>query len=311
MKLAALATLLVAAVVAVRFAALANADTVRIGVYSQKASPSKARIGAKVRVTRNRPGRVASPDKPARGVPVSHGGAPSTPGLPVLPTSSPRLRDRTPAGPGSRWIGVRPGRRCIFVPGAPGPCFDIVPGRRRRGGGPPLDPAAIAASMAQRLSLVAGRIETSPSARQAGLTGAESWFWLSPSPEARAVSVLLGGERVTVTAAVDAVLWEFGDGRSLRAGPGVPYRTDAPPAGSVRHSYETRCLPGDRGKDPYVLESCGANGYRVAATVDWGITYSATGPVAASGRLPSRTIATATEYPVSEARGFLTNGGGT
>jgi hypothetical protein len=165
--------------------------------------------------------------------------------------------------------------------------------------------------MAQRLPLVAGRIEASPSARHAGLTGADSWFWLSPRPETRVVAVSLGGERVTVTAAVDEVAWDFGDSAPLRAGPGVPYRPGESPAGSVRHSYETRCLPGDRGKDPYVLETCRAAGYRVRATVEWGISYRATGPVAASGVLLSRTSATGIDYPVSEARGFLTASGGT
>jgi hypothetical protein len=304
-------TLALAGVVGLTLGGAADADSVRIGVYSQKASPTKARIGAGVQVTASRPGRAGRIPRRAGRAPVSPGGSPPSPGLPVLPSSSPRLRDRTPAGPGSRWIRVRRGRRCVYVPGSPGPCFDVVPRGGRRGGGPPLDPAAIAASMAQRLPLVAGRIEASPSARDAGLTGADSWFWLSPRPDERVVSVSFGGERVTVTAMVDAVSWEFGDGRRLRASPGVPYRSDEPPARAVRHRYETRCLAGDRGRNPYVLETCRATGYRVEATVEWAISYEAAGPITASGGLPSRTTATAIAYPVSEARGFLTNEGGT
>ncbi len=41
----------------------------------------------------------------------------------------------------------------------------------------------------------------------------------------------------------------------------------------------------------------------------WRITFSARGPVDASGALPSRTTATSIAYPVSEARGFLISGG--
>jgi hypothetical protein len=289
---------------------LAHADSVSADWYSQQMGRSHGAIGAKVRVTSRHPGHTGRPGRPVSAVPGSQGAPVPAPGLPMLPRSSPRLRDRTPAGPGSRWIGVRPGRRCIYVPRAPGPCFDVVPGGPRRHGGPPLDPAAIAASMAERLPLVAGRIEVSPSARRAGLTGADSWFWLSPQPETREVSVSFGGERVTVTAAVDDVAWDFGDGRARRAGPGVPYRADELPADAVRHSYETRCLPGDRGKDPYVLETCRPDGYRVEATIEWAISYRASGPVTESGALPSRTTATAIAYPVSETRGFLTREGG-
>jgi hypothetical protein len=61
--------------------------------------------------------------------------------------------------------------------------------------------------------------------------------------------------------------------------------------------------------DPYVLSSCGPDGYTVTATVDWTIVYTASGPVARGGSLPARTTATSIIYPVSEARGFLTKGG--
>lgn len=166
--------------------------------------------------------------------------------------------------------------------------------------------------MAERLPLVAGRIEVSPSARHAGLTGSDSWYWLSPQPETHEVSVSFGGERVTVTASARDVRWVFGDGSSLAGGPGVPYRSgDAVPDGAVRHDYQTRCLPGDQGHDPYVLSSCGPHGYAVTAELAWEISYDASGPVSESGALPSRTTATSLIYPVSEARGFLTDGGGT
>jgi hypothetical protein len=72
--------------------------------------------------------------------------------------------------------------------------------------------------------------------------------------------------------------------------------------------YETRCLPGDQGRNPYVLGSCGESGYPVAAVIAWRITFTASGPIDASGSLPTRSTATSAAYPVSEARGFLVPG---
>jgi hypothetical protein len=142
------------------------------------------------------------------------------------------------------------------------------------------------------------------------LTGAASWFWLEPSPAASSLSIALGGEHVTVSASVSSVQWRFGDGNSRSAGPGVPYQPGSTPSGAVRHIYETRCLPGDRGHDPNVLSSCGSQGYAVTASVVWAISYQATGSITSAGALPARTTTTSTSYPVSEARAFLTTSGG-
>ena len=96
----------------------------------------------------------------------------------------------------------------------------------------------------------------------------------------------------------------------MTGGAGVPYRAGAAPATAVRHVYQTRCLPGDQGHDPNVLSSCGPNGYTIEALVQWAISYTASGPVAGGGALPSRSTAASIAYPVSEARAFLTAEGG-
>jgi hypothetical protein len=288
-------------------AASADARSIRIGVYSQKASPSKARIGASIHASqraRGRPGH--GPARPS----VSAGGSSgSEPSVPVLMSTSPLLQKRHPAGRGSLWYTTLNGLRCIYTPTGPGPCFAVA-----AGGGPvaqpPVDPAVLAAAAAKRLALGPGRIQVSPSAQAHGLTGAPSWFWLDPSPGVRSLSVSVGSERVTVTARVNAVRWVFGDGSSRTGGPGVAYRSGDAPDGEVRHDYETRCLPGDQGHDPYVLATCGTRGYTVTAELEWEISYDASGPVSESGSLPSRTTVTSVSYPVSEARGFLTDGGG-
>ena len=59
-----------------------------------------------------------------------------------------------------------------------------------------------------------------------------------------------------------------------------------------------------------MLASCRSDGYRVAAVVSWRISYEASGRIARSGELATRTTETAIVYAVSEARGFLVEGGG-
>jgi hypothetical protein len=275
---------------------------VRVGWLSQQITPDEARIGASIHASERVPGRPAPPSPSA-------GGGTSTPaGVPTLPSTSPLLQRTHPVGPGSFWYTTLDGQRCVYVATGPGPCYRVTPG----GGGPaqpPVDPAVVAAAAARRLALVPGTIRASPSAREQGLTGASSWFWLDPPPSSRSVSVSVGRQRVTVTAAAKEVRWTFGDGSSLTGGPGVPYRSGAAPDRAIRHRYRTRCLPGDQGHHPYVLASCRARGYTVTAELAWGISYEARGPVSETGGLPSRTTATSVEYPVSEARGFLTAGG--
>ena len=151
-------------------------------------------------------------------------------------------------------------------------------------------------------------IEASPSASRSGLTGDRTWFWLAASPSQSEATVSLGAERVTVTAVPSATDWGFGDGGARAGGPGVAYQPGPPPADAITHVYQTRCLPGDQGRDPNVLPSCGGDGYQVVARVSWTISFAASGPVAGSGGLPARTTESELVYPVSEARAFLVGG---
>ena len=64
------------------------------------------------------------------------------------------------------------------------------------------------------------------------------------------------------------------------------------------------------GFDTVDVDTCTANGYRVAAAVTWTITFVATGPVPGGGPLPSRTTSTDVAYPVNEVRSFLGDGDG-
>lgn len=312
------ACLALALVVALLLPSSAQATSYRILPVSQQIGPSHASAGASVEASSRTPGTNGREGSPTS-VPVADSEVPSgeasstpapSPANPTLPSNSPRLANPHPSGPGSFWYTTVSGERCIYEAASDGICFNVIePAGPAAPAEPPVNPAALAATAAERLSLAAGQVRASPSAQANGLTGATSWFWLSPAPGSESLTVGLRGERVTVSATAKTVRWSFGDGVSLAGGPGVPYRDGSVPAGAVRHVYQTRCLPGDQGRDPYVLASCGPHGYTVAAAVEWAISYTATGPVTAGGVLPSRSTATSTAYPVSEARAFLTSGG--
>lgn len=287
---------------------------VEVGVGSQQLSPARAQVSASVAASGKRPARPGTPGGAKKAPPSPHptpappkqpGSAAPGPAYPSLSASSSLLANPTPFGPSSFWYPIPGGLRCVYLPHTSPLCFTVTPaGQRTLPPQPPADPGAIAVSAAGRLVLGAGRIEASPSARAAGLTGVDSWFWLAPRPEAQLLSVSQAGERVAVRAQPAAVEWRFGDGASLRAGAGVPYRPGEPPPGAVRHRYQTRCLPGDQGRS-LALSSCGRQGYTLEALIVWQISYRASGPLARLGALPSRTATASLAYPVSEARAFL------
>jgi len=288
--------------------------SLHVGAYSQEEQPHRAQIGAHINVSAAQAGQARDQGStPTHAVQVvvsvkTQGGAASNlpPPFPPLSTKAPILQDKHPGGPGSFWYTDAAGHACQYVPNSVTPCFTLVGPGSNNGAGR-LSPSAVAQSLSQRVELAPGAIKTSPT--RAGLTGAQSWFWLDPAPRRQSLSISLAGETVNVIAD-PTVQWRFGDGASLAAGPGVPYQADVAPADAVTHVYGTRCLPGDQGHDPYVLASCGQAGYSVEALVVWRITYSAAGPIAASGTLPARTTETSTGYPVSESRAFLVSGGG-
>jgi hypothetical protein len=277
---------------------------------SQQRGPSRASVGASVEVSSRSPGNGgASSSAPVAGSEASSGPAP--PAMPTLPSNSPKLTNPRPYGPNSFWYPTVEGQRCAYVPASNGICFNIVQAEEPAAAPPPVNPAALAEAAANRVALAPGRIQASPSTHTAGLTGTPSWFWLSPAPPStRTVSVAARGEHVTVTASASTVRWAFGDGSSLAGGAGVPYQPGSVPSDAILHSYETRCLAGDQGHDPNVLASCGPEGYTVAATVEWGVSFIAHGPITSSGTLATRSTATSLTYPVSEARAFLSSAGG-
>lgn len=285
-----------------------SSPTLTVGRWSQQDDRSRASIGASIGAKQTEPERnravsrltsstVRRPGKGGAG-----DNLPERAPYPPLRADSTFAQSPEPLGPGSFWYSEGAGRVCPFAPGTLAPCYTLV-----GPGAPGVDPTALAASVADRLPLLPGRIRTSP--QTAGLTGALSWFWLDPAPTVEEVTVTLAGETVTVRAEPKVIEWRFGDGARLTGSPGLLYRPGPPPEGAVVHVYETRCLPGDPGRNPYVLASCGTAGYQLEAVVVWQIWYIASGPIDASGSLTARRTVAEAAYAVSESRGFLVPGG--
>jgi hypothetical protein len=297
----------------------AGPGRIQVSWFSQQDGRTHAAAGTQIDVHSSRPGHPATRSRPTAtsAVHVSTGASSKTiggttnvpsqeqPRYPPLPANSPVLKKTQPVGPGSFWYQDGAGHVCLYAPNSVLPCFTITGTGNTGPAAAPLTPVTIAAHVADRMALSPGQLKASPSG--AGLSGAASWFWLDPAPATERLTVSLAGEAVTVTA-VPQVEWQFGDRSGIDGGAGVPYRSGPVVADAITHVYDTRCLPGDQGHDPYVLSTCGNNGYQLVATVSWKISYQADGPVAATGRLPSRTTTSSADYPVSEARAFLVKG---
>ena len=196
---------------------------ITLGYYSQQIDRGRVRIGASIEVESGTPAGEARPasQRPSRVVrlPVKGGAVDDLPDhdpYPALASDSALARDPQPAGPGSFWYPVGPGRFCIYAPNSVLPCYTLV-GPGGTPGGPAGDPGTIAASVADRLPLLPGRIRMSPTVT--GLTGTASWLWLAPAPGAEELTVSVVGETVTVTAEPTGVEWHFGDGTAVAGGP--------------------------------------------------------------------------------------------
>lgn len=293
----------------------ATAAEVSIGAFSQRESVSRARIGGSVAVGYETPGGVGSTGSSTSSTRSGGGSTESTSSTtgasyPTLSSDAAVLSDPTPQGAGTFWFESDGGLRCIYNSASNGQCYNVAGPGAAAPRARPVDPRVLAEIAAGRLPLLPGQIDASPSREAAGLTGAPSWFWLDPRPAVQELTVTQGPERVSVTAVPSSVEWDFGDADQADAGPGRPFAEGVGERqGSVRHRYRTRCLPGDQGRNPYVLLSCTDKGYAVEANVEWTVTFAATGPIELSGTLPPRSTATTLAYPVGEVRGFLTREG--
>ena len=133
--------------------------------YSQQIDRAERAIGALDR-GRAQPSPGARRSPLAARSPASSGSrrrearstiCPTTTLIRALAADSALAQNPQPFGPGSFWYPVGPGRVCIYAPNSVLPCYTLV-GAGGAPGGPGLDPGAIAASVADRLPLLPGRI---------------------------------------------------------------------------------------------------------------------------------------------------------
>lgn len=280
--------------------------------WSTQRSPDRAEAGGSVTQQGSAPGspgRSGGTGAPYADGPPSYSPTETTqPSAPTPGSAVPYVDPRFRGAQSRETFDPNP-TACLYFPETPGACPVETPGadppRGRRGRAPPIDPAAVAASIAASMPLLPGEITANPAT--AGWTGVASWFWLEPAPRTVAAVAVLGAERIVVTAQ-PYPMWSFGDGAQAGGSAGRRYQRGADMQGAVRHRYETRCMPGDAGRNPHVSESCTGEGYTVGAAVEWSISFVATGPVEMSGALPSRTTTTSSTYSVNEVRAFLIEG---
>lgn len=148
-----------------------------------------------------------------------------------------------------------------------------------------VDLGALVEWMVRHLPYPPAGIGVSPDGR--GLTGLESWFWVTGYAGAPIRDTVTGfGFRVEVEAAPQEVRWSFGDGTPELVTPGLG---EAPPArSSVAHVFQTRD---------------GGAGYEVRAAIRLGVRWRLNGgPWRAAEpvmRLAART------YAVREVRAAL------
>jgi hypothetical protein len=141
------------------------------------------------------------------------------------------------------------------------------------------DPRVLAERAAAVLDLPAPAMRMSPARDQ--VVQLPSWLWISAEQwDPRQVSATAGPVTATVTATPVQVTWDMGNGdQVLCEGPGTPYQekyAGQPDATDCRYTYRH--------------SSAGQpdEAYRVTATVDWGLTWSATGASGGGslGRVP-------------------------
>ena len=141
---------------------------------------------------------------------------------------------------------------------------------------------------------MSSKINANPSAN--GLVGLDSWFWLNSTPAATTVTEQLQGVTYRVTATPGAAVWSFGDGTVQHF-----FGTDAfgqayPQESSVRHAYQHHSQ----------------SGYKVGATIDYAVTWTANIDGRWVGPYPMGSIsqeAISMTYAVEQAQPELTSAG--
>lgn len=149
-------------------------------------------------------------------------------------------------------------------------CVNVEPEEAEDDG--PVDAAAVAATLRDRLDLPRPQMSTSPQAPVKALVGLETWLWVAPAQwEPLELSASLGGTTVTVTARPIQSRWDMGEGTKACGGPGRVWRK------GLGQKATTPC--GYTYKRTSVREP--GKKHDVSATLLYAITWTCTGDCSA------------------------------
>lgn len=241
------------------------------------------------------PGQSAVPPPPPRPRPPAAAPRPAAggpPGPAPPPSTRPQLPPVLPIGAGGALGGVDPAlRQALDAAGTP------PAGAARGAGGVPAapPPAVIAQRAISHLDLTAPPIRLSPPPASHGATiGFPVWMWLEPGQQSTgpiSASATAGGVTVTATARLQYVVWDMGDGTTLRCdGPGTPFTVDQ---------------AGSRSPDCGHVYTMASPALTVTATSVWHVTWQGGGAAGQATLQPVGTV----QLPVREIRTLNTTGG--
>ncbi|MFF5172589.1 hypothetical protein ACFY3U_08150 [Micromonospora sp. NPDC000089] len=159
------------------------------------------------------------------------------------------------------------------------------------GFGAPPDPEELARRAFAKLTLRAPRASVAPRRREgAGLVGLPVWMWASPGPEyfgPQSADASDRGLTVTITAKVDRILWNMGNGdKKSCPGAGTPYSATGRRAGKTSPTcgYDTGYTK--------------AGSYRISATTYWSVHWTSSG--GDSGDIPQTRTSNAVPIDIDE-----------
>ncbi|HSK98695.1 MAG TPA: hypothetical protein VK891_18855 [Euzebyales bacterium] len=156
-----------------------------------------------------------------------------------------------------------------------------------------IDPFALAQRAAAVLDLPEPAMRMNPDGEQ--VVRLHSWLWIPAAQwEPRQVSASAGPVTSTVTATPVRLAWDMGNGDRVSCdGPGTPYRQAAQvatPACGYTYRHSSAGQPDDA--------------YRVTATLDWELTWTASG-APGGGDLGTVSRSTTRSVPVAEVQALV------
>lgn len=194
-----------------------------------------------------------------------------------------------PGGPGpGQWMGVECNGQLPLNMTAGGLITWVPAGANPHGAGPTVAPAVLAQQAEASIHLPGQGIGVNPAG--GGWVNFPEWFWLDSNDwHLYSATAAVAGVSATATAVPQYVIWQPGDGGSLRCnGPGSAYDPSRPAAS--QHSDCTWTYQADSADQPGGV-------YTVRATVHWAVTWAGAGT---GGVLPALTTTATTTLAIGQ-----------